>query len=365
MTTMTSRERLDHCYRHLETDRPGLYLRGVSPASPAHASYARVRDLIVKHGDLKRWWPCDSVAEPPPVTEYVEAHSAEFDQHVTILHTPAGDLRTARLAGRQGQPGMLSEHLLKSPGDIERYLSLPLPKIRDDISSYHALWNEIGDRGIVDADLAMNPAGHVADLLGSTAFAMFSIEHRDLLHALMQRRMEYLLHVLKAVLSMGVGPYFALLGQEYITPPLHGPADFAEFNVRYDKPIADMVHEAGGLLHVHCHGPLKDVLPCFIEIGANVVHPLEPPPMGDVTPKEAKAVFRGKVTIEGNIQIGDMYTKTANEIRDMTVGLIEDAFDDHRGLIVCPTASPYVPEMTAQYRENVEVLVKTVTEWAG
>ena len=116
-------------------------------------------------------------------------------------------------------------------------------------------------------------------------------------------------------------------------------------------------------MHVHSHGPLKDVLPAFIDLGADILHPLEAPPMGDVTPKMAKEAFRDKVCIEGNIQIGDMYEKRPEEIRAMVTALIEDTFDDRKGLIVCPTASPYVPEMSQQCHDNYAALVDVVTHW--
>ncbi|MBN2312152.1 MAG: hypothetical protein JXR94_24450, partial [Candidatus Hydrogenedentes bacterium] len=288
-----------------------------------------------------------------------------FERHTTIVHTPAGDLRSVYLSGRKGQPGMQEEHLLKSVEDAEKYLSLPISTVSGDVSSFFELDRQAGDRGIVEVGLGLNPAGLVADLLGSARFAEFSVEHRGLLHALMQRRLDQMLAVARYLVGAGVGPHFALLGQEYVAPPLHSPRDFAEFNVRYDRQIADGVHEAGGRLHVHCHGPLKAVLPQFLDLGADVLHPIEAPPMGDVTPAMAKEVFRGRTCIEGNIQIGDMYTETPEGIRAAAEGLIRDAFDDGGGLIVCPTASPYVPEMSRQCYDNYAALVEVVANWPG
>ncbi len=36
-----------------------------------------------------------------------------------------------------------------------------------------------------------------------------------------------------------------MLGEEYLVPPLHGPEDFDDFNVRYDAPISARIHDAG------------------------------------------------------------------------------------------------------------------------
>ena len=365
MGSLTSRERLRRCCRHLELDRPGLFLRGVTESSPPHPSYEPLRRLGATYGDQKSHWDYGRLIESHAISRHAEPHSADFERHVKIEHTPAGDLRSSYLAGLKGQPGMPEKHLLKTVGDAERYLSLPRPKIGGDVESFFEADRRAGDRGIVETHLGLNPAGFVAELFGSDRFALFSIEHREVLHALMKQRTEHLAALVQFLAGRGVGPYFAILGQEYVTPPLHGPQDFAEFCVRYDRAIADAVHEAGGFLHVHCHGPLQAVLAAFIDLGADVLHPIEPPPMGDVTAKEAKTVLRGRVCIEGNIQIGDMYTHTADAVRAQVERLIEDAFDDAKGLIVCPTASPYVPEMTPQCYDNYAALVDVVVNWGA
>src|SRR5690606_2099899 len=167
MKGLTSRERLERCYRHEETDRPGLYLRGVTAETPRHPSYEPVRRLIVEAGDLKFGWDPSGLVAGPATSVLREPHSAEFERVTTVVHTPAGDLRTVHLAGLQGQPGMCEEHLLKTAEDAERYLSLPAAAPEGPVESFFARKGEAGDRGIVEVNLGMNPAGHVAELFGS------------------------------------------------------------------------------------------------------------------------------------------------------------------------------------------------------
>ena len=82
--------------------------------------------------------------------------------------------------------------------------------------------------------------------------------------------------------------------------------------------------------------------------------------MGDITAAEAKAMARGRLCLEGNIQIHRMYDATPEEIREETEQLIADAFDDGRGLIVCPTASPYMRGRGEACRPQYEAMVETV-----
>lgn len=87
--------------------------------------------------------------------------------------------------------------------------------------------------------------------------------------------------------------------------------------------------------------------------------------MGDITPKEAKELARGKLCLEGNIQISSMYENTPEEIRQETEELIEATFDDSRGLIISPTASPYIRGQGERCFAQYKAMIDTVLEWKG
>jgi len=207
----------------------------------------------------------------------------------------------------------------------------------------------------------MNPGGTVAELFGSERFAILSVEDRGLILELLEYETQRHLRVVDYLLARGVGPYFAIAGQEYVAPPLHGPRDFWEFNVQFDKRILGRIRDAGGLVHVHCHGSLAGLLEGFIEMGVNVLHPVEAPPMGNVTAAEAKAVLSGRVCIEGNIQVGDLFECSSDEIERQVVELIRDA-GGGGGLIVAPTASPYQPVCPERTLANYERMIRTALE---
>jgi len=355
---MTSRERLDAAYRCQPTDRVPVFVRGVSDSRPPHASYAPLRKLVCESCDLKWAWSSAQAFPPPPTSRRVEPYDDDFDLVTTIMPTPRGELLHQHLAGRKGQPGMTRKHWLADRDDALKYLSLPPPQPSGDAAGFFALRDQAGERGIVEVHLHdMSPGGHVADLFGSQAFALLSIEDRGLVHELLEHATQRALRVIDWLLARGIGPYFAVSGQEYIAPPLHGPRDFWDFNVRYDKRLFARIRDAGGLVHVHCHGSLKGLLEGFVEAGANVLHPVEAPPMGNVTAAEAKAAIGGKVCIEGNIQVGDLFTLPPAEIERQVRQLILDA--GPTGLIVAPSASPYAPVATPRMLANYRRMVLT------
>ncbi len=360
---MTSRERLRRCFWHEELDRPGIYCRpGFPPDDP---TYDRLKALLAEKSDQKLWFGTQGwIQEVKPAVE-VRPHSADYELHIKTVQTPRGPLEQQVMVGINHLPSMEEQPLLKSREDLERYLSLPMPDIAGDAERFFKLERQIGERGIVDVSLGMNPGGFTAALCGSENMAQFSISDRDLLHALCQRRMDIQMALLNKLIEAGVGPYFSMLGEEYIAPPLHGKTDFDDFNLRYDQPLVERVHEAGGRMHIHCHGRIKSVLPSFVAMGVDVLHPFEAPPMGDITAAEAKAVIRGKVCMEGNIQIADMYDCSPQEIRRQTRQLIADVFDDRRGLILCASASPFIWQGGEKCYPQFEAMIDEVYAAAG
>jgi hypothetical protein len=360
---MTRKERLRRCYFNEELDRPAVYSRMGFPRDDP--GYDRLKAYLLAHTEQKRHWGGGISSAPFHTESRTEPYSEDFSRRITTLHTPAGQFEATFLVSLKGLPGLSETYYLKSREDAERYLSLPLPQVTGDVSPFFRSVSEVGDTGIVDVGLGVNPGGAVAQLFGSTLFAMMSITDRDILHALCERQTTVILGRLKYLLAQGVGPYFSMAGQEFVAPPLHGLADFNDFNVSYDKRIIDLAHDSGGRVHVHCHGSMKTVLRSFIDMGADVLHPFESPPLGDITASEAKEIVRGRLCLEGNIQINRMYECTAEEIREETEALIRHAFDDRRGLIVSPTASPYIRGEGETCFPMYKAMVDTVVNWAG
>ncbi len=361
MTELTRRERLTRCYFHKEMDRPAVYLRTAFP--PDDPSYDRLKAYLAAHTERKAFWDTASCESAGRTERRREPHSEDWELQVVTLHTPAGPLESSRLVSLKGQPGLDRTSFIKGPEDVETYLSMPMPEVGGDVSAHSRCDEAIGDAGIAEAGLGHNPGGHTVGLLGSELSAIMSITHRDLIHALCERRMDVLLNRVRYLLGRGVGPFFSLAGEEYIVPPMHSPRDFRDFNVRYDRPILDLIHEAGGRVHIHCHGSMQRILGDFVEMGTDVLHPLEPPPQGDITAAEAKAAARGRMSLEGNIQIDRMYSATPDEIRGETQALIRDAFDDRRGLTVCPTASPYIRGQGEACFPTFKAMIDAVVNW--
>jgi hypothetical protein len=361
--SITRKERLHRCYFNQELDRPGVYVRNAFPDNDP--SYDRMKAYLREKAELKVWFWGHKETNGARVDTRTEPGPHGTTRKIFTLHTPAGDLERSDVANLlKGQAPQAETYFLKTREDAAKYLSLPMPVFSGDpAAEYRKAVAEMGDRGIVDVSIGMNPGGSASTMFGSETFALMTVTDRDIVHALCERIMNNMIARVKFLLASGVGPYFNTLGQEYIVPPMHGPKDFFDFNTRYDKPVFDLIHEAGGRVHVHCHGSVKKVFQGFLDAHVDVLHPFEPPAMGDITAKEAKAAARGSLCLEGNIQIADMYEKTPDQVREWTEALIADAFGDRKGLIVCPTASPYIFGKGEECLERCRAMVEAVLKY--
>jgi uroporphyrinogen-III decarboxylase len=155
----------------------------------------------------------------------------------------------------------------------------------------------------------------------------------------------------------GVRSVYGFLGEEYASPPLQSPRDFHEFVTAPETELFDLLHRNGARIHVHCHGPMDSVLEEFAEMGADCLHPIEAPPLGDMPLREAKRRIGSRVCLEGNIQIGDLYAMETTAFRQSVVQAMEDAAEGG-GFILCPSASPHTPELSPRTVANYLAMIE-------
>lgn len=355
---MTSRERLMRIFRGEPVDRPAIKLWGLHPNQkllhpayePVYKKGMEVTDLMVSAGSpFNLHW--GTAASKISKTEQIPTASPEWVEVVTRVQTPAGELRGVFTQSTVGKPGYQKEYMLKEPDDIKRMLSVPYEPHPFSADSFHNIEKTVGERGVVMFSLDHAMYG-LQRLIGSTNFALWSVDCRGLLQEAIEifsRRIRE--HVLRAF-EAGLKPIFAWVGPELCIPPLMSPKDFDDFVMQFDKPLCDLIHERGGYVWVHCHGKMGPVLERFVKMGVDVLNPIEPPPMGDVTLEEAFARVGGRMGLEGNIEAHDLMMAEPERVR----ALVREAMSigKDRRFILCPSAGYMeVPVPTQRHIENL------------
>ncbi len=367
---MTSRERVLAAMRREQPDRVPINIRGVRLWNPEwvasrHPSYRPVMEAVREHCDLipHAYVPgleLNLLTEAErEITEHQVSDAGEWTIHRTILHTPKGDLTQDYWESKQGYLPLIKKYFVETPEDVERVLSVPYRPVSVDLEPYFQLREEWPDN-LVMCDCPQAPS-YVHELLGTETFAYWWTEHRALLFEMREVFQERVLAIVDDMLARGVGPVLATHGSEQIAPPMHSPQTHREFVLAAFQDLCDRVHAKGCLLHVHCHNRLDALLEDFAEVGWDVLHPLEPPPMGDIVLADAKRRIGDRVCLEGNIQIGDLYGTPTDTVVEIVAQAMRDG-SPGGGFILCPSASPHTPTLSDLTVNNYLAMIETAVK---
>ncbi|MBC7289490.1 MAG: hypothetical protein H5T86_15895, partial [Armatimonadetes bacterium] len=325
----TAKERLLTAMRGGRPDRVPVVVRGVRPWDDAwvqsrHASYAPLIDAVARLCDWEAYWGVGArlhTAEPIPTRVETE-EEPDWTVHTTYLRTPAGELRMRHKTSKRGLPGMQIEFPVKEVEHVDWVLAVPYKPVYPGLESLHQLHQAVGDRGVVIVSMS-DPIAYVHELLGSELLAIWSIEHPDIIDTLVQEFTRRVADTLSYLLEGKAAEVYGFSGEEYLSPPLAAPRHFWRWVVEPERSFGEMIHAAGYIFWVHCHGPLRSALRGFVEMGVDCLHPVEAPPMGDVTLRQARQVV-GSMCLEGNIQIGDIYAASEADVRQLVRQAIEE-----------------------------------------
>lgn len=357
---MTGRERLTRIFNNQETDRPSFKLWGLGLGQKIiNERYRPVYERAAELTDI--WAGAGSKIDPKfgsknddikmTVEDIPRSDGDWIDRH-TALTVSGRTLTSVFRWSRKGNPGYDTEHLIKEPDDLRAVLAheyIPYPV---DISSYHKADALVGERGIATFGLP-HAAYEVQRIMGSEAFALFCMDERELIAEAVAVFKKRIYSHVRAVLEAGIKPVFSWVGPELCIPPLAGMNEFEEFVFAPDKEICDLIHSGGGNVWVHCHGRVGRLIERFIGMGVDVLNPIEPPPQGDVTMNEAVAAAKGRIGLEGNIEIGALLLEKPETLRGKIREAAREGAKNVR-FILCQSAG-YMeyPEPTPEYIENL------------
>lgn len=350
MTSMTRRERLNAIFEGRIPDRPAVKIWGADPrSSVSQPGFEKVRQLAVDKTDLfiGAGSPFHIYAgtntERLITSEEVPTATPEWMNVITTYHTPEGDLREVFQKSTCGKPGYEMEYLLKEPDDILKILSLPYEPFPLDATPYHDTNACVGDSGL--AYFGLDHAMYALQrLIGSENFALWSLTDDELMMEAMRVFATRLHGHANAAVASGLGKaVFGWVGPELCIPPLMSPSAFDRYVTDLDKPVIETIHNAGGRIWVHCHGKMSPVILRFADMGVDVLNPIEPPPMGDVTMAEAFKLIDDRMGLEGGIETHDLMSSSQERIHEMSHAVLDAGRG--RRLILCPS-SGYTESVT-------------------
>jgi uroporphyrinogen-III decarboxylase len=146
-------------------------------------------------------------------------------------------------------------------------------------------------------------------------------------------------------------------------PPYLPPRLFHEYVVEYARPVVQAIQSTGGFARLHCHGRLHLILEEIISLGVNGLDPLEPPPQGDLSLREARQRCGDQMVLFGNIEVSEIETlPPADFERRVRQAIVEGSGDNGAGFVLMPTACPIGRVLSEQALCNYTTMVKVIEE---
>lgn len=282
-----------------------------------------------------------------------------------ILHAPGGDL-TAEYKELDGNYSVWREtHLIGGDDDLDRFLSMPFVPAAPDRAAYAELKARLGDAGIVQVQMP-NPACLVIENMSYDDFMIRSLTMPDKIDAMLERAQALIIAWLETVLAAGVGDTFRIFGAEYCAPPVMRYDFYHRAVTHYDKPIVQMLHDAGKFVQYHCHGPIRALLDDFLELGVDAIDPCEAPPAitGDISPGDLADRVGHDLVILGNIQLDDIERAEGDTIERLVAETIE-AVGDKSPLMIIPTAPPFTAPLPERATDNLIRMIDATHKYGG
>jgi hypothetical protein len=381
---MTRRERLMATLQGRPVDRPAvsLYELGgfrIDPNDPDpynvynSPDWKPLLDLTEKHTDLIRMMSAVRACSHDPKGASVTSRRQEFFQETTKDDGQVRITRTTLSAGgrnmtqettreRHLNTVWTTEHLLKSVEDVEAYLTIPDEVFAETINVQPLAAEEaaLGDRGIVMVDTE-DPLCAAACLFSMEDYTTLAFTEPKLFRQLLDKMARRILPRTEEVSRLFPVHLWRIYGPEYASEPYLPPDLFKEYVVRYVGPMARAIQAHGGMVRIHSHGRLMNILPLIAEMGVDALDPIEPPPQGDVELWEVRAQYGKQWVLFGNLEIADIENMpTPQFIEKVKRALEEGMAGEGRGFVLMPSASPYGRDISSLCLKNYESIIKHV-----
>lgn len=221
-------------------------------------------------------------------------------------HTPLGELR-GRL--REGPDGSLwtEEYPLKSASDFRllQYLSDDT-EYRDNDAAVAAAQRALGEDGLVLCRMMRSPLQRLlTEWLGTEGFAYVLADSRPALDRLVERLAAKDEEALRIASR---SPAEAVWSAENLTADIVGPELFRRYHGPYYDRAAGLLKAGGKLYGVHLDGRLAALREQIGAAGLDFIEGFNPPPLGDLGLKEARAAWPDKalwVNLPANLFLGE------------------------------------------------------------
>ena len=340
--TMTGKERFLATVARAEVDRPaswlGLPVPDAVPALIGHFKVNSIDELKKKIGD--DIYPVEVPYHPPPANHIACA----FD----FAKNPGGDYEERTL----NAPGFFEDY--SDPGAIGDF-NWPAPASHMSLDECR---NAISKAPADMAVMGIMWSAHFQDTCAAfgmeTALVKMMTEP-EMFRAVIDRITEFYLKANEIFYEAGKGLLDAvLIGNDFGSQNglMLSPDLLRELVFPGTKKLIDQAHGYGYKVIHHSCGAIADIIPDLIEMGVDVIHPIQALAAG-MDPESLKSKYGGKVSFCGGVDAQHLLVNgTAAEV-SAKVSELCGIFPT--GLIISPSHEAILPDISPV---NIEALFK-------
>jgi hypothetical protein len=324
-------------------------------------SSVRPRSFDVQHV------PQELTAESP-WSEFVTRESfAKDGSHFTRLTINIGGRTLTEVTRRDQSIDTVwtTEHLLKNIDDLQAYLELPDKLLTEevDVAGLTGADEQVADRGIVMVDTE-DPLCAAASLFSMGDFTVIALTEQGLFHQLLEKLARPIYARVEQTARLFPGHLWRIYGPEYAVQPYLPPHLFAAYEVRYTEPMIRTIHKYGGLARIHCHGRIGAVLDYIVEMGADAIDPVEPPPYGDVELAYVRRNYGKQLALFGNLELVDLETMEPEQFAGVVETALQEGTEgEGKGFVLMPSAAPTGRKITTRTMTNYETMVRLAKDF--
>ncbi|MHC4752823.1 MAG: uroporphyrinogen decarboxylase family protein [Planctomycetota bacterium] len=252
------------------------------------------------------------------------------------------------------------EHLLRDIDDLKAYLQLPDEIFAEDVNVAGLIEEDknLGDNGIVMVDTE-DPICAAASLFSMENFTIVALTEQKLFHRLLEKLSHHIYTRIEKTAKAFPGHLWRIFGPEYATEPYLPPYLFKEYVVRYAGPMVETIQSHGGFARIHCHGRIRAILDCIVEMGATAIDPIEPPPQGDVELEYVKRRYGKDLVLFGNLELSDIENMEPADFEKLVEkALMDGTSGQGKGFVLMPSAAPNGRKITSKMMANYETMVR-------
>jgi uroporphyrinogen-III decarboxylase len=294
--------------------------------------------------------------------ETVCSKRGKVDVYDQTIRTPGGVL-TQEFSVSRPQPGTFVHACTRKPIRTRDDLALArtyepgMPatfpqKVKERVDTIKAM---VGDDGIVGMWAPHGPFNNASLLIDTdTLYCLFLTDptfYAELLEFALARTRRY------AAAMTGVG-VDVLIVSANVAGGFLGKASYDAHVLPYEQRFVAHCQESGVPVLLHNCGQIMNLVSSYKEVGARIVEPFAPPPLGDADLAAAKAEVAGQYVMIGGIdQVHVLQGGTIDQVRRTTAATMEAGKPGGKFVLQSADFLEYGTPV-----ENVEAFVKTAIE---